>query len=661
MTVELFSANRAQTTVTSGGNDAPAAGTQETWTVASSGMFPAASSTALPATQFHVADTVAPSEIIAVTNVAGTTWTVTRGAESTTPVAHSAGFTVYQVVTTGFLGSTSVLSAAPGATPGNVLTVSAAGAAGWAPNGLLGDAAQKIAFPTYIYPTWYDSGGGTWATIMSASPQVPLVIINPASGPGTAVNSDYLTQTMLAQASGQTVIGYINTAYTATPAGTVEAYMGNYLSWYGVNGFFLDNALNVAGSAGYYVNLYSYAKQVTSDAAVVVINPGTPTDVSYMAGCDIVVNAEYDIGTYRVRSAAAWERDYPADRFWHIIYGCQNTNQRNEALYLSRQNRAGYVFVTDGILPNPYDILPGSNTGGGLPYWQGEVAQVTSPYPSGAWSPVLEDGFAAGLINTQWTVAGTAVSAATYALVILGNVTFGNYLYSTNSFNFTGMAASVQAVSVPAATTGEAVLRVQASSTNYVDMYSAGAATINFRYTTGGTASSTSTTYNATSMAWWRIVYSAGVMYWQTSPDDATWTTQRTVTSGLPTLTSASYYLLAGHTSGGDPDQNATFNNALAVSFPQPSDQQILTSGATIITTGMTDARVTAGSALTGMVLQAGTAGTAVTVINESANPIAFAASGSSNVADGTADTIPALVARAFTYDGNTSLWYRAG
>ena len=69
-------------------------------------MFPAVLSTT-PGTQFHVADTANgfTSEIIAVTNVSGTTWTVTRGAESTTPVAHTAGFTIDQVVTTGFLGN----------------------------------------------------------------------------------------------------------------------------------------------------------------------------------------------------------------------------------------------------------------------------------------------------------------------------------------------------------------------------------------------------------------------------------------------------------------------------------------------------------------------------------------------------------------------------
>lgn len=105
MSVEVFAANRAATTVSSGGTDAPAQGTQESWTVASPAMFPASSSGASPPTVFHVADPAAPSEIIAVTDTSGTAWTVTRGAESTAPVAHAAGFTVLQVVTTGAFGN----------------------------------------------------------------------------------------------------------------------------------------------------------------------------------------------------------------------------------------------------------------------------------------------------------------------------------------------------------------------------------------------------------------------------------------------------------------------------------------------------------------------------------------------------------------------------
>jgi hypothetical protein len=101
---ELF-ANQAQTTVSSGGTTAPAAGTSQTWTVSSSSGFPAASSAASPPTFFRVTDLAASSEKMIVTNVSGTTWTVTRGAEGTTPVTHTSGFTVENVVTSAALAS----------------------------------------------------------------------------------------------------------------------------------------------------------------------------------------------------------------------------------------------------------------------------------------------------------------------------------------------------------------------------------------------------------------------------------------------------------------------------------------------------------------------------------------------------------------------------
>jgi hypothetical protein len=67
--------------------------------VASSGPFPVASNSATQPTQFHISDPALASEIVTVTNMSGLTWTVTRGAEGTTPVAHASGFTVKQVVT----------------------------------------------------------------------------------------------------------------------------------------------------------------------------------------------------------------------------------------------------------------------------------------------------------------------------------------------------------------------------------------------------------------------------------------------------------------------------------------------------------------------------------------------------------------------------------
>jgi hypothetical protein len=99
--LEVF-ANNPITTVSSGGTTAPAGGTQETWTVASSASFPVVET---GATQFHVADPALPSEIITVINISGVTWTVSRGAEGTAPAAHAAGFSVVQVVTAATLSA----------------------------------------------------------------------------------------------------------------------------------------------------------------------------------------------------------------------------------------------------------------------------------------------------------------------------------------------------------------------------------------------------------------------------------------------------------------------------------------------------------------------------------------------------------------------------
>jgi hypothetical protein len=67
--------------------------------------------------------------------------------------------------------------------------------------------------------------------------------------------------------------------------------------------------------------------------------------------------------------------------------------------------------------------------------------------------------------------------------------------------------------------------------------------------------------------------------------------------------------------------------------------------------------------AVTGEILAVGsTNGQRVTVFNESAaaNTITFAASGTSNVADGTGDVVAGLTSRTFVWNASTSLWYPA-
>jgi hypothetical protein len=93
------------------------------------------------------------------------------------------------------------------------------------------------------------------------------------------------------------------------------------------------------------------------------------------------------------------------------------------------------------------------------------------------------------------------------------------------------------------------------------------------------------------------------------------------------------------------------------ISLKQSASAASLASSGTIAVPGLSISRVTTSAAVTGVILASGTVnGQIVTVINESANSITFAASGTSHVADGTSDVIAATSARSFVWNG--SLWY---
>lgn len=72
-------------------------------------------------------------------------------------------------------------------------------------------------------------------------------------------------------------------------------------------------------------------------------------------------------------------------------------------------------------------------------------------------------------------------------------------------------------------------------------------------------------------------------------------------------------------------------------------------------------ARITAGAAVTGIILAAGSRpGQHQWVIHEgaAANTVTFAAAGTSNVADGVSDVLTGPSARLFIWDSVTALWY---
>ncbi len=177
-----------------------------------------------------------------------------------------------------------------------------------------------------------------------------LLVVNPASGPGAALDPEYREAIAAAQAGGSQVLGYVPTTWGARPPDDVEADIDRYRDWYGVDGIFLDEAASAESKLNYYHALSHHAR--AAGAPFVVLNPGVVPAHGYFDLADLVVTFEGPISAYRDRVAPAGVE--PA-RTAHLIYGAS----REQALRaLEPSPSAGYVYVTSGTLPHPWGTVP---------------------------------------------------------------------------------------------------------------------------------------------------------------------------------------------------------------------------------------------------------------------------------------------------------------
>jgi len=232
---------------------------------------------------------------------------------------------------------------------------------------------QHLAIPSYIYP------GAPWSEMAQGALTVSVSVINPASGPGTAPNVDYVNQVKQSQAANLTVLGYVHTGdgNGSISLATAEAEVDEYYSWYGVGGIFFDEvSTDCSVESAYYAPLYAYVK-AKGGKAIVALNPGTATNASscYLSASDILVTFEGDYATYTAPaySQPSWVATAAPDHIWHLVHDTPTIGDMLQAVNLSKQRNAGWIYVTPG--------LESGNTWGSLPpraYWEGELAAVNA-------------------------------------------------------------------------------------------------------------------------------------------------------------------------------------------------------------------------------------------------------------------------------------------
>jgi len=207
-----------------------------------------------------------------------------------------------------------------------------------------------VIVPLYTYP------GGTWTSVVQAkvaNPGVNIVaVINPDNGPGASQDPNYVSGIQALRTAGVTVLGYVHTSYAARPAAAVIADIDAYKNWYNVSGIFLDEMSNVAGNEGYYSSLNTYIKSL--GYTLTVGNPGADTIPSYVGTVDVIVIYENQ-GVPSSSALAGWHASYDRSNFASISYGVASID---EAIIANVSSSAGYIYLTPGNLPNPYDSLP---------------------------------------------------------------------------------------------------------------------------------------------------------------------------------------------------------------------------------------------------------------------------------------------------------------
>ncbi|MDG6998551.1 MAG: spherulation-specific family 4 protein, partial [Nitrososphaerota archaeon] len=218
----------------------------------------------------------------------------------------------------------------------------------------VGTAATQTAgllVPLYTYPT-----DPSWQALIQAklaNPSVPIAaIINPSGGPGYGQDPNFVQGINSLRSAGITVLGYVATAYGSVSVSSIETQINEYKQWYNVNGIMFDEMYNIPGYESYYSTLSNYAYSV--GFSWTVGNPGAPVPSSYIGTMGTIIIYE-NAGLPSTSFLASATGGYPTSNFAFTAYGVSLPSQ---SYISSAESYVSWMYITDGVYPNPYTGLP---------------------------------------------------------------------------------------------------------------------------------------------------------------------------------------------------------------------------------------------------------------------------------------------------------------
>ncbi|WP_433432344.1 spherulation-specific family 4 protein [Nonomuraea sp. CA-141351] len=363
---------------------------------------------------------------------------------------------------------------------------------------------QQVAVPAYFLPS--GDSLAYWNQLNTTASKPGVLVANVANGPDNEAKAAYASALSAAHAAGIKVIGYVDTGYFGTTGrpenktrlgslaiedwrAQIQSDVNKWYQFYGsaIDGIFFDQAQNACGpTAGSqtWVDLYreatAYVKKY-HPGATTIANPGVSPDACFQDAADILVTFEGSYSSYLNRQApylpAAWEADYDPKRIWHLVYDVPDTTALATVIATSKANNAGYVYVTNDVMVNPWDQLPSASymsaqvtaakgSGGAVPATPAAptASQVTATslrlswtsaaYPGVVGYDVYQGGVKVGTeanftpAATTFDVAGLS-PATSYTFTVKARDRAGNLSPASGALAVTTAAASASVPTVP--------------------------------------------------------------------------------------------------------------------------------------------------------------------------------------------------------------------
>lgn len=184
-------------------------------------------------------------------------------------------------------------------------------------------------------------------------PSLPWIsVINPDNGPGRRANPLYTQYIGDLKEANVLVLGYVSTFWAATPIEDVKEDIKKYREFYDIDGIFFDEMSNTKEYVPYYKELVEYAESLGLNYTIG--NTGTDAAPEYVGVVDnIVISEGYGVPT--LSRLGGWHADHDKGNFSYIAHS-QTTVDR--VFIATAKDFASYVYVTDDIMPNPYNRFP---------------------------------------------------------------------------------------------------------------------------------------------------------------------------------------------------------------------------------------------------------------------------------------------------------------